>query len=311
MNQRKSLGQALTEFVLIMPIFLLLLLGIVQLSLIYFAYQITHHASFTAARAAAVRPCAAFQPTNRFSSHFTPSVFTAAVLTTMTAAPAQPVIPAALARFGFMPDLPVSNEITGLDFQPDGFVPVPNIPDNKYDYATYLTAVRRVYNLNMVGRPVLWWPYPAGAGPGPGAACGNNNIGVQRQNVPDTDQDITIEVTFIYPMIMPLINRVIYGIYVNYSAPGAMGLNQILGGGPIPEEEVMVFPTKNLVAFDRQNHTINTMEAFHSFYDYNFNYPVGQMTQIAQEFYDNVWYPIPIRARCTLTVEGAQLPLTR
>ena len=50
----KQKGQALTEFILVVPVLLLIIFGIMQLAIIGNAYIVVHHAAYTAARVAAV-----------------------------------------------------------------------------------------------------------------------------------------------------------------------------------------------------------------------------------------------------------------
>ena len=47
-------GQALTEFVIIIPVFFLLIFGIIQMSLLYSSYIVVNHAAYIGARAGVV-----------------------------------------------------------------------------------------------------------------------------------------------------------------------------------------------------------------------------------------------------------------
>ena len=320
MRPGNSKGQALAEFILVIPLFLVVLLGVVQFSLIYFAYQMVHYASFTAARAAVVRPCAAFNPDDAGSQNFTPAVFTAAVLATTPAAPPQCLVsgaagsggptlclPADLdASFPFLPNLPQTPEVEGLDF--DGRAGLGQIALTKYVNAAYLTSVQRVENAGLSARPMVWTA--TAPGPGPGIPC--EHLGGQQQNVPPPGSDITLEVTMIYPLVVPLVNRVIFGIFVNFStvAQDRLGLNQILGTElDSRPEHVMVTPTRVLPRPNWGalfNLAMNRMSQ-------EFGYPLvaGWATgTIADGLAARSWFPIPVRARCTLTVEGSIYPLT-
>jgi hypothetical protein len=320
MRSRNAKGQALAEFILVIPLFLVVLLGVVQFSLLYFAYQMVHYASFTAARAAIVRPCAAIHPDDAASQNFSSAVFTAAVLATTPAAPPQCLVSGAVgsgqptlclpadldASFPFLPDLPQTPEVEGLDF--DSRAGVGEIAFTKYVNAAYLTSVQRVENAGLSARPMVWTA--TAPGPGPGIPC--DNLGGQQQNVPPTGSDITLEVTMVYPLVVPLVNRVIFGIFVNFStvAQNRLGLNQILGTElDSRPEHVMVTPTRVL---PRPNWGALFNLAMNRI-SQEFGYPAvaGWATgTIADGLAARSWFPIPVRARCTLTVEGSIYPLT-
>ena len=322
MRSGNAKGQALAEFILVIPLFLVVLLGVIQFSLLYFAYQMVHYASFTAARAAVVRPCAAFHADDAGSPNFTPAVITAAVLATTPAAPPQCLVSGAVggggaticlpadldASFPFLPDLPQTPEVEGLDFDDPPQAGPGQIALTKYVNAAYLTSVQRVENQGLSARPMVWTALPPG--PGPGIPC--DNLGGQQQNVPPTGSDITLEVTMIYPLVVPLVNRVIYGIFVNFStvAQDRLGLNQIIGTElDSRPEHVMVTPTRVLPLPNWGalfNMAINRM--FQEFgYPSVANWATGT---IADGLAARSWFPIPVRARCTLTVEGAVYPMT-
>ena len=182
MRTGNSKGQALAEFIIVIPLLLVVMLGTIQFSLLYFAYQMVHYASFAATRAAIVRPCAAFHPDDSAVAHFTPAVFTAATLATMVAMPPQcmvsgitrpgqvnPCVPNDLAAFPFLPQplLPLDAEgevLLGLDF--DGRAAPGDLALTKYVNAAYLTSVQRVEHAGLGARPMVWTPNPDGAGPG-------------------------------------------------------------------------------------------------------------------------------------------------
>jgi hypothetical protein len=119
-------------------------------------------------------------------------------------------------------------------------------------------------------------------------------------------------VTLIYPMTVPLVNRVIYGIFVNFStvAQDRLNLGQIydpgVGTGP---EDVMIHPTQGLPDINRPSQFgLLLMRSFQAF-----DYSAGAWTRIGDlvdGFASRAWYPVPIRARCTLTTEGAMYPMT-
>ena len=298
-------GQALAEFILVIPLLLVVLLGVIQFSLLYFAYQMVHYASFTAARAAIVRPCAAFHPDDGGQPHFTPAVFTAAVLATMVAAPPQVLCgySDAVDLYPFLPSLPNTPEVWGLDFDDRGAGQM-DFALAKYANAACLTSVQRVQALDLDQRPIQWTPTPLGAGPG--IPCDQPDG--QEQNVPAPGSDLTLEVTLLYPLTVPVVNRVIYGIFVNFSsmAQDRLDLPQILGPGG-DAEDVMVHPTRPLASLDRN---LQFGMALNRIFD-EFGYSAAVPTvTIVNSLADRAWFPVPVRARCTLTTEGAMYPLT-
>ncbi len=309
MRKLRSQGQALTEFVLIIPLLLFLLLGAIQISHLYLAFQVVHYASFAATRAAIVRPCAAFQPDDRAVDHFTPAVFAAAVFSNMAVASRHNFfdsIPFSVDNW--IPDYPVTDQVEDLDynsFESDGVV-----AQNKYFNAASLTAVRRVYSTNLGIRPVEWNPVNGGSGAGPGLPCQNLAAsGAEispEQNVPPPGHDISLEVIFIYPMTIPFVNQVIYGIFTNFgSMSDELGFIQI----GADEEAVMVDPVQRLAqAPNLQNHLKDTLDKLVQHFNYDSD-ASDRMTVLAFELADRSWYPLPIRARCTLTTEGTIRPL--
>ena len=319
MRTGNSKGQALAEFIIVIPLFLVVMLGVVQFSLLYFAYQMVHYASFAAARAAIVRPCAAFHPDDAGVQHFTPAVFTAATLATMVAMPPQcmvsgitrpgqanPCLPSDLDNdFPFLPQLRETPEVEGLDF--DGRAAPGDLALTKYVNAAYLTSVQRVEHTGLgVLRPMVWTPNPDG--PGPGIPCGA--AGGHQQNVPAPGNDVTLEVTLIYPLTVPLVNRVIFGIFVNFTstAQDRLNLPQIFGPEEGPED-VMVHPTRALARMDRPaQFTLALGRMFNEFgYAEASEDRVGL---IVTGLAERAWFPVPVRARCTLTAEGAMYPMT-
>jgi hypothetical protein len=316
MRFRNAKGQALAEFILVIPLFLVVMLGVVQFSLLYFAYQMVHYASFAAARAAIVRPCAAIHPDDAGAQHFTPAVYTAAVLATTIATPPQCLVrPAAssgtnlcrdvdLSAFAFLPDLPDTDEVVGLDF--DDRAGRGEISLTRYVNAAYLTSVQRVDTADLNTRPMVWTP--TAAGPGPGIPC--DDLGGQQQNVPPPGSDITLEVTLIYPLIVPLVNRVIYGVFVNFSATAQDRLNLSPISGPGGEvEDVMVTPRRALAPVDRYSRFFTDLGSMFSEFGYASAVEPVRGT-ISDGLAARAWFPVPVRARCTLTVEGATYPLT-
>lgn len=304
MHSKTQAGQALTEFILVIPLFLVILLGVVQLSLIYLTYQVVHYASFAACRAAVVRPCETFHPDFSNRVFFTPTVFSAAVLSTMAVAPAQPLI--GTQPYGWMPVLPDTDAITGLDFaQP----PIGNVPENKYINATYLTAVQRVVP-DYSTDPPDWEPLPPVSGEG--APCMDQDYlqTIPGQNVPPTGHDISLEVTFLYPMQVPLVNRVLFGIWVNFTD---VALDLGVGAPPVTgvegEGEVMVLPTYVLPTFVQyRNKVLLTILAVFDAYGYSSASKIV-WGLLANQMNTRAWYPIPIRARTTLSVEGSIYPM--
>ena len=316
MRTGNSKGQALAEFIIVIPLLLVVMLGAIQFSLLYFAYQMVHYASFAAARAAIVRPCAAFHPDDDTAGHFTPAVFTAATLATMVAMPPQcmvsgitqpgqanPCLPSDLDAFPFLPQLRGTPEVEGLDF--DGRAAPGDLALTKYVNAAYLTSVQRVEHAGLDVRPMVWTPNPDGAGPGiPCDAAGGH-----QQNVPAPGDDVTLEVTLIYPLTVPLVNRVIFGIFVNFTstAQDRLNLPQIFG----PEEgveDVMVHPTNALAPMEGRLGLFTTV-LNQIFLEFGYSGGVDR-SSIAGGLAERAWFPVPIRARCTLTAEGAMYPMS-
>lgn len=312
MRSVNSKGQALAEFIIVIPLFLVVMLGVVQFSLLYFAYQMVHYASFAATRAAIVRPCGAFHPDDSADADFTPAVFTAATLATMVAMPTQCMLRPPQGGqggcplefdpdFQFMPRLnETSDEVIGLGFAGDQ-QPTIDLALTRLVNAAYLTAVQRVDHTGLGNRPMEWLPLPLG--PGPGIPCDGG--GVQQQNVPAPGEDLTLEVTLIYPMTVPLVNRVIFGIFVNFSdvAQDRLNLGQIFGPGGTPED-VMVHPTRTLAPLDEP--TQFGLLLLRSFQAFGYSvFSQARIGELMNGFASRGWYPVPIRARCTLTTEGA------
>jgi hypothetical protein len=317
MRTGNSKGQALAEFIIVIPLLLVVMLGAVQFSLLYFAYQMVHYASFAAARAAIVRPCAAFHPDDSAAAHFTPAVFTAATLATTVAMPPQcmvsgitrpgqanPCLPSDLDNFPFLPQLRGTPEVEGLDF--DGRASPGELALTKYVNAAYLTSVQRVDHAGLGARPMVWTPNPDG--PGPGIPC--DAAGGHQQNVPAPGDDVTLEVTLIYPLTVPLVNRVIFGIFVNFAstAQDRLNLGQIFGPEEGPED-VMVYPTHSLADMDRPAQF--NFALLRIFQEFGYSTAAqSRLTQIRDGLAERAWFPVPVRARCTLTAEGAMYPMT-
>jgi len=307
----RSRGQALTEFIIVIPLFLILLLGVVQLSLLSFAQQMVHYAAFSAVRAAIVRPCMAFHPQNDGAGHFTPAVFTAAVLATMPATPAQQLFPDF--PYDWLPLLPDSLEVEGLDWRtgPGGPGGDPgDVALNKYMNAAYLTSIQRV-RPNLGDEPVTW--DATNPGDGPGVPCTFWLIPdveiLPQQNVPPTGHDLTLEVTLLFPLQIPFVNRIFYGIFVNFStlAQDELNLDSILGTSSIPEGDVMKLPTNDLPDLSRYESSVSQMV---NRVTSRFRYPnEARNAGIDVAMREQGWYPLPLRARCTLPVEASVYPL--
>ena len=299
MHLARSRGQALTEFIVIVPLFLVLLLGVIQLGLLFFAYQTVHLASFAACRAAIVRPCMDFHPDDSVSATFTPAVFSAAVLSVLAAAPSQNLFGAP--PYGWLPNLPATEPVLGLDFNDVD----PSIYEYKYGNAVYLTAVRRVVPDFSVTPPV--WTR-VDITPGPGVPCMDEDgleLTPLGQSVPPTGHDLSLEVTYLYPMIIPLVNRVFYGVFVNFSSIAAdLGIPEI---NPGDLEDVMIRPIEDLPppADYRTNMQVAVPQMLDE-YGYSAE---SRLINIATVFANRAWYPLPIRARTTLTVEGSVYPM--
>ena len=318
MRTGNSKGQALAEFIIVIPLLLVVMLGVIQFSLLYFAYQMVHYASFAAARAAIVRPCAAFHPDDSAAAHFTPAVFTAATLATMVAMPPQcmvsgitrpgqanPCLPSDLDAF----PLPAATQRDagggGARFRRAGRAGRPRPYQVRERRLSHLGAAGGAWRAWML-RPMVWTPNPDGAGPGiPCDAAGGH-----QQNVPAPGDDVTLEVTLIYPLTVPLVNRVIFGIFVNFTstAQDRLNLPQIFGpdGGP---EDVMVNPTRALAAMDRPAQFNQVLTQIFQEFGYS-DAARSRLGQIVSGLAERAWYPVPVRARCTLTAEGAMYPMT-
>lgn len=296
-SRKQRQGQALTEFLLVIPLFFFLLLGVVQLSLLYSAFQVVQYASFSAARAAIVRPCASFRPDDSGQPSFTPTVFSAAALSTLAMAPPQSLFGADF-PYGWLPVLPDTPEVRGLDFASHD----ENIPSYKYVNASLLTAVRKVCPDGDR------WTVEACAA----EACGQSLPCAGYDpllDIPDSGCDVTLEVTFLYPLTIPFVNRVVYGVFVNFSALGQeLGLSPILGPGGSPED-VMVYPVKALPS--REAYEASIAEAVAAIFNH-FEFATAsreRLDELARGLQDRGWYPLPVRARCTLTVEGSPVPM--
>lgn len=298
MHLARPKGQALTEFLLIIPLFFVLLLGVLQFSLLSLAYQAVHYASFAACRAAIVRPCAAFNPDDDSEEHFAPEVFAAATLANMAVAPSQQLFPAM--PYSWMPLLPNTQVLVDLNF---GAVD-DQISQYKYVNSAYLTGVMRV-EPDYGQTPTVWTPYDPG--PGPGEPCMDDD-GLEidpEQNVPSTGHDISLEVTMIYPMNVPLVNRVFYGVFVNYSDIAA---DLLLSQMPeTDEKQVMTYPTAVIPGHTEYSSNVSqTISTILSTFGFSAE---SASAGIASVFGESAWYPLPIRARTTLTVEGSVVPM--
>lgn len=292
-----SRGQALTEFLLVIPLFFFLLLGVVQLALLYSAFQVVQYASFSAARAAVVRPCASFRPDDSGEASFTPAVFSAAVLALSALAPSQDLFRTD-PPYAWLPALPDTPEVRGLDFASVD----ENIPLYRYVNASYLSAVRKVC------RDGQQWSVEA---------CGVENCGQSPPcagydpllDVPGSGCDVTLEVTYLYPLTIPFVNRVVYGVFVNFSSLGQeLGLTPILGAGGSPED-VMVYPVRSLPSPEAYGASIpEALGAIFSHFEFA-SASRQRQAELAQALQDRGWYPLPVRGRCTLTVEGSPVPM--
>jgi hypothetical protein len=153
---------------------------------------------------------------------------------------------------------------------------------------------------------MVWTPTPDGAGPGIPCDAGAG----QQQNVPAPGDDVTLEVTLIYPLTVPLVNRVVFGIFVNFSsvAQDRLNLGQITGPGG-ETEDVMVHPTRRLADFDRVNQFNFTLQRIFQEFGYSAA-TQSKLNDIRDALVERAWFPVPVRARCTLTTEGAMYPLT-
>lgn len=295
----KPRGQALTEFLLVIPLFFFLLLGVVQFSLLYSAFQVVQYASFAAARAAIVRPCSSFRPDDSGEASFTPTVFSAAVLAVSPMAPSQELFGADL-PYPWLPALPDTAEVRGLDF---AFVDE-NIPVYRYVNASYLSAVRKVC------RQGEQWSVEACSAESCGQSLPCSGYD-PLLDVPDSGCDVTVEVTYLYPLTIPFVNRVVYGVFVNFSTLGReLGLTPILGAGGSPED-VMVYPVRALPT--REAYGASIVEAVGAIFSH-FDFASASRereAELAQALHDRGWYPLPIRSRCTLTVEGSPVPMLR
>lgn len=290
-------GQALTEFLLVIPLFFFLLLGVVQLALLYSAFQVVQYASFCAARAAVVRPCASFRPDDSGEASFTPAVFSAAALAVSALAPSQELFGTDL-PYSWLPGLPDTPQVRGLDFASVD----ENIPVYRYVNASYLSAVRKVC------RDGEQWTVEA---------CGVENCGQSLQcagydpllDVPGSGCDVTLEVTYLYPLTIPFVNRVVYGVFVNFSSVGReLGLTPFLDAGGSPED-VMVYPVRSLPSMKAYGASVTeALAAIFSHFEFS-SASRERQAELARALQQRGWYPLPVRGRCTLTVEGSPVPM--
>ena len=305
--RKRQQGQALTEFLLVFPLFLILLLGTMQLAQIAMAQQVVHYAAFAATRAAIVRPCMTFHPNFEEEEHFTPTVFSAAVLSTLAIAPSQNL--GLSLPYRWLPVLPETEDVEGLGIGGGNSM---DAALNMYDNAAYLTAVARVRPQDLDAEPPTWRAYAINEGVG--FDCLNENNGGERrprQNVPPPGFDLTLDVTFLYPMRIPLVNRIFFGAFVNFSSIARdMGLEEIGDDlGEYKKDYVMKYPTHTVLPHD-QFEPDAKMETLLQYREFGFS-SVSRDEGLGQIFFndDRHWYPIPVRARCTLQVEGALHPL--
>ena len=70
----------------------------------------------------------------------------------------------------------------------------------------------------------------------------------------------------------------------------------------------MIRPGRTLAPFNRATHIRETLLEIVDYFGYDADAP-GRMPELAVELSSRAWYPLPVRARCTLTVEGAMYPL--
>ena len=129
--------------------------------------------------------------------------------------------------------------------------------------------------------------------------------------MPAPGSDLSLEVTLVYPMTVPLVNRVVFGIFVNFSslAQDRLNLRQIYdpGGGP---DDVMIYPLRTLADMDRAGQFRIVLGSIFDEFGYLSVRSENRLDTIADGLAARGWYPLPIRARCTLTAEGAMYPLT-
>jgi len=239
---------------------------------------------------------------------FTPTVFSAAVLSTLAIAPSQEL--GLSFPYNWMPVLPETPEVMGLAYRNSGSM---ESADNQYTNAAYLTSVVRVRPTNLDATPPRWTVNPNRAGPGL-QKCTNNKGNERRrgQNVPPPDFDVSLDVIFLYPMRIPLVNRIFFGAFVNFSSLAQdMSLDEIGGdaGSEYERTDVMKYPTRAVLpheAFEVSD-KVDAMLRYKQF-----RYPVtARNAGLGNTLFNDSrrWYPIPIRARCTLQVEGSIYPL--
>jgi len=130
--------------------------------------------------------------------------------------------------------------------------------------------------------------------------------------VPPPGEDITLEITYLCPLIVPFVNRVVYGAFVNFSTLAAnLGIGKVLGSGDRPEEEAMVLPNRLLPA---QAAYVSSMQDMVTAVFANFGYSadsVANIVPLLTSLETRGWYALPVRARCTLTVETPTEPMLR
>ncbi len=201
-----------------------------------------------------------------------------------------------------VPEIPDTDQLENLDFENVEASGV--IADRKFLNAQSLTGVRRVFSSPLGDRPVTWTPYAMGDGPPwPCMEADGTESFPQQQNVPPPGHDLILEVTYIYPMTIPLVTRLIYGIF---SAFGPLGLEPFSSAENVLKNPGRLLATPSLSNW--RNHIGDTLQTFVTAYDFD-NQAIPRMNTLRNKLADEMWFPIPIRARCTLTVEGAVSPL--
>lgn len=163
-------GQAMTEFIIILPVMILLVLGILQFAFIYNAKITLNYAAFEAARAGAVNNARQFAMQNAMARALAPLYTNDDTV----------------AEYKEARDL-IRQHITGDRLMIDLINPS---PDSFADFGRTNSGIRTIANDNLIYR---------------GVTLGNNS----EQSIQDANL-IKIQTYYCYEMIVPFVNRIIW-----------------------------------------------------------------------------------------------------
>lgn len=181
-------GQAMTEYIIILPVLLLLILGIIQFGLIYQAKTTINLATFEAARAGALNNARRSAIQAAFARGMAP-LYTGSLGEDDSLARNRAV---QRARDRVKAELPET-----LDDLDESFVCIERINPTEAAFQDYASAATN----NMIPADHLLWRVAT-----PGAQSG---LSIQDANL------LKIRVTYCYPMIVPLVGRTISSLMLN------------------------------------------------------------------------------------------------